>query len=294
MHPANLNDRIGLGTTTTNPNAILELQSGTQGFLTTRMTTIQRLAIAAPPIGLEVFDTDAGIKLFYNGTRWLEIGAVPIGSVQAWHKSLPGTPLLGWGWVECNGQIVADPESPYNGTNVPDLNLANRFLRGDVVSGGMQTDDIATHSHTGNTAIAGNHTHDIDPPITGSSAAGLHTHTGTTGSINSGNNGVWIPYDDNTSDNCAAAWSDDNATLCGGGGWNGKNTGGNFMGRIDGTCLNHTHSIAADGNHTHSIDIPLFPSANNGDHTHAFTTDNTGGTETRPVNMGVVWIMRIK
>lgn len=293
MHPSTLTDRIGLGTTTTNPSALLELQSGTQGFLTSRMTTVQRLAIAAPPSGLEVFDTDAGVKMYYNGVRWLEIGAVPIGSVQAWHKSAAGTPVLPWGWVECNGQLIADAESPYNGTNAPDLNPGSRFLRGSSVSGTYQAEDFAGHTHTGTTAVDGNHTHDIDPPATTTSASGVHSHTGTTGNVNSGNNGVWIPYDDNTSDNCEGDWTDDNASQCGSG-WNGKNTSGNFLGRIDGPCLNHSHSIPADGNHDHTLDTGLFQSGSNGSHTHSFTSDVSGGTETRPVNMSVVWIFRVK
>lgn len=293
MHPSTLSDRIGLGTTTTNPSALLEIQSGSMGFLTSRMNTVQRLAIAAPATGLEVFDTDAGVKMFYNGTRWLEVGAVPIGSVQAWHKSAAGTPVLPWGWVECNGQVIADPESPYNGTNAPDLNPTERFLRGNAISGNYQTADFAGHTHTGTTLVDGNHGHDIDPPLTTSTVSGIHSHSGTTGTVNSGNNGVWIPYDDNTSDNCEGDWTDDNASQCGSG-WNGKNTSGNFLGRIDGPCLNHSHSISPDGNHDHTLDIGLFQSGNNGNHTHAFTTDITGGTETRPVNMSVVWIFRVK
>lgn len=293
MHPSNIGDRIGIGTTTTNPQAILELQSTTQGFLTTKMTSAQRLAMPAPPTGVEVFDITAGVKMFYNGARWLEIGAVPIGSIQAWHKSMAFTPPLGWGWVECNGQLIADPESPYNGANVPDLNLSARFLRGDAISGNLQNGDIQSHAHTGTSNLAGQHTHDIDPPATASTVDGLHNHTASTGGVNSGSNGIWIPYDDNLSDNCKADWSDDNASVCGNG-WNGKNTGGNFMGQINGACMNHTHNIAADGNHSHTTDIPLFQSGANGNHSHTFTTDNTGNTETRPINMSVVWIMRIK
>ncbi len=293
MHPTNLTDRIGLGTNTTNPAAMLEMQSSTQGFLVSRMTTTQRLAIAAPPIGLEVFDTDASVKMFHNGNRWLEVGAVPIGSIQAWHKSIVGTPALPWGWVECNGQVIIDAESPYNGSLAPDLNPSGRFLRGELSSGTMQTDDFASHSHTGTTNPDGNHTHDIDPPATTSNTAGLHNHNGSSGNVNSGTNGVWIPYDDNLNDNCEGDWSDDNASQCGAS-WNGKNTAGNFLGRIDGPCLNHTHSIATDGNHAHDTDIGLFQSAASGTHTHSFTTNINGGTETRPVNMSVVWIFRIK
>ena len=293
MYPSNLGDRIGLGTNTPDPNALLELNSTTQGFLTSRMTTAQRLAIVAPPVGIEVFDITAGVKLFFNGTRWLEIGAVPIGSIQAWHKSMPATPFLPWGWVECNGQLVADPESPYNGTNAPDLNASERFLRGNAVSGNLQTDDIRSHNHTGTSNLDGDHNHSIDAPNTSSDVAGNHNHTGVSSSVTNFNQAIWIPYDDNLMDNCENDWGDDNASQCGSG-WNGKNTSGNFVGKLDDNCLNHTHSIAADGNHSHNTDILPFLSANAGTHQHTFTTDNTGGLETRPANMSVVWIMRVK
>lgn len=75
-------------------------------------------------------------------------GSVPIGSVIAWHKSMAGTPPLGAGWVECNGQIISDPESPYNGQTVPNLNGQARTLYGGSVSGSTRMEDsLPAHSH---------------------------------------------------------------------------------------------------------------------------------------------------
>ena len=73
--------------------------------------------------------------------------AVPIGAILAWTKSAPGTPPLPPGWVECNGQTLSDPESPYNGGSIPDLNGAGgtqRFLRGAATSGGTGGSDLHT------------------------------------------------------------------------------------------------------------------------------------------------------
>lgn len=68
---------------------------------------------------------------------------VPVGSIIAWNKKpdlfLPG------GFVECNGQIILDQDSPYNGLTVPALNATNRFLRGAVTSG--STGGTSSHSH---------------------------------------------------------------------------------------------------------------------------------------------------
>ncbi|MCP4550396.1 MAG: hypothetical protein GY835_28390 [bacterium] len=63
---------------------------------------------------------------------------VPVGAIVAWNKSMPGTPALDSHWVECNGQVISDPESPYDGLTVPDLNGVEgpqRFLRGSETSG---------------------------------------------------------------------------------------------------------------------------------------------------------------
>ena len=69
----------------------------------------------------------------------------PIGTILPWHKNaFPVTPSLPPQWVECNGQTVADPESPFNGQTLPNLNDGD-FLRGNTTSGG--TGGAATHTH---------------------------------------------------------------------------------------------------------------------------------------------------
>lgn len=145
----------GVGTSVPDQSAVLDVSSIDKGLLTPRMTSTQRLAITNPATGLEVFDITAGIKMFYNGQRWLEVGADPIGTIQAFHKSLSGTPALPWGWAECNGQTLNDPESPYNGGTLPSLNSpfnseagttssAGYFLRGGTASGVLSTDQTNT------------------------------------------------------------------------------------------------------------------------------------------------------
>jgi hypothetical protein len=48
--------------------------------------------------------------------------------------------------VECNGQQIEDKESLLNASYAPNLNSANRFLRGNLTSGGTGGSD--THSHS--------------------------------------------------------------------------------------------------------------------------------------------------
>lgn len=51
-------------------------------------------------------------------------------------------------FVECNGQVLNDPESPLDGTTIPDYNNAGRFPRGGTTS------DVTGGSDTFGTAVA--------------------------------------------------------------------------------------------------------------------------------------------
>ena len=61
----------GIGTTTPNASAKLEVSSTTQGVLLPRMTTTQKNAISSPVEGLEVYDLTLHQKSYYNGTTWI-------------------------------------------------------------------------------------------------------------------------------------------------------------------------------------------------------------------------------
>lgn len=54
-------------------SAQLDVSASDKGMLVPRMTSAQRIAIAAPATGLLVFDTDTGSFWFYNGTIWTSI-----------------------------------------------------------------------------------------------------------------------------------------------------------------------------------------------------------------------------
>ena len=76
--------------------------------------------------------------------------AMPVGAVVGWLKSYQGTPALPIGWVECNGQVVSLPGSPYDGMAVPNLNGADqqdkRFLRGSTESGATGGQELHSHA----------------------------------------------------------------------------------------------------------------------------------------------------
>jgi serine/threonine-protein kinase len=71
---------VGIGTTTPETSAVLDVRSTSQGLLPPRLTAAQRQAIASPAQGLLVFQTDGSQGLYYySGVAWLNLanGRVP-------------------------------------------------------------------------------------------------------------------------------------------------------------------------------------------------------------------------
>ncbi len=88
-------------------------------------------------------------NLYKKGSNGNEIlQGIPIGSIQSWHKSFTNTPALTSDWVQCDGQVLNDGDSPYDGQTIPDLNGESRFLRGSAVSGTNQAEDFKSHTHS--------------------------------------------------------------------------------------------------------------------------------------------------
>ena len=62
--------QVSVGVSTQLASAAFQIDSTVRGFLTPRMTTVQRSAISAPAEGLEVYDLDLHKKYVYDGTSW--------------------------------------------------------------------------------------------------------------------------------------------------------------------------------------------------------------------------------
>jgi len=71
------------------------------------------------------------------------IGAVPVGSLSMWLQDYPGTPALPAEFAICDGHLLNDSASPYDGMALPDLR--GLFLRGAASSGGTGGSDSHTH-----------------------------------------------------------------------------------------------------------------------------------------------------
>lgn len=64
---------VGIGTTTPNPSAQLDVSSTSKGVLVPRMTDAEKNAIPSPVQGLMVFNTNTNSFQYYNGVSWVNI-----------------------------------------------------------------------------------------------------------------------------------------------------------------------------------------------------------------------------
>jgi hypothetical protein len=140
MLSVNVYAQVGIGTITPAASSVLDVSSTTQGMLTPRMTTAQRVAISSPANGLMVYDTD--LKAFHHydasTTSWLKISSTADGRLN--FKRIKSTDVLatvlsaelavGGGtkyvfdantYYEINGQIVIDLPIDLNNAYVSGL-----------------------------------------------------------------------------------------------------------------------------------------------------------------------------
>lgn len=71
----------------------------------------------------------------------------PVGTILFWLKDLTSVPDLNNYWVECNGQVLNDPNSVLTGQTIPNLNGEFRFLCGNTTSGGTGGTNQTTLTH---------------------------------------------------------------------------------------------------------------------------------------------------
>ena len=105
---------VGIGTPTPNSKAVLDLTSTTQGLLVPRLTAGQRAAIATPPQGLMVYQTDGTAS----------------GGPQTGFWYYAGSPAA---WVYLNATPAGDNLG--NHTATQNLNLTDKLLVGGTAAG---------------------------------------------------------------------------------------------------------------------------------------------------------------
>jgi len=127
-----VNAQVGIGTTTPNASAVLDLTSTTQGLLPPRMTQAQRSAISSPTTGLMVYQTDGTSGLyFHTGSAWVYI-------INASGSTLP---VANGGTGSTTGSITGSGALTFaaGGTNqdvtITPTGTGNTVLNGDAVVG---------------------------------------------------------------------------------------------------------------------------------------------------------------
>lgn len=106
MHQLLIAQSVGIGTTTPNPSAKLEVKSSNSGFLPPRMTLTERDAINNPAQGLMVYCTDCvpgGELSIYNGTNWTSMSMDQSGQNAA---SLTRTTIGAQVWNSKNLDVI--------------------------------------------------------------------------------------------------------------------------------------------------------------------------------------------
>lgn len=293
--------QVGIGTSTPDNSAMLEVASNSKGILFPRLTTLQRNAISAPASGLHVFDLTTNSLWFYNGAYWINYatqsknGDIKSGIQSTDHE----------GWIKLDGRLLTSLSSSQQvvatslGLSGTLPNASNSYLSQNggtlgTVSGANTVTltqsnlpnvnftgtaaNAGGHSHTTdpaafNSANAGNHDHWVDPPSTLSSTDGWHNHGSNANGANIGLaliNGWGTPSGIDNSWNEINNYATPALDIYGAGNHNHWTDISGFASSIN-------------GNHTHSIDVPSTASSTVPDHSHSVTISSGGSAN--PINI---------
>lgn len=146
-------NNVGIGTTTPDPSALLELNANNKGFLAPRLTTAQRTGIASPAPGLLVYDTDFGCYYYYNG-QWNSLcttsgAAGPTGATGA--QGVAGAT----GATGPSGAVGAAGLNGVTGPTGPTGAAGTQGIQGPVGPTGPSTGIVGPTGPTGDTGPQG-------------------------------------------------------------------------------------------------------------------------------------------
>ena len=117
--------QVGIGTTTPDASAELDITSTTSGILIPRMTQAQRDAIVAPATGLLIYQTNNTPSFYYyDGTIWTTFGGG--GGTYTFTNGLTeaaGTAKLGGALVNDTDITLGFYDMNYNVTSFGDMNI---------------------------------------------------------------------------------------------------------------------------------------------------------------------------
>ena len=190
-----LAQNIGIGTTTPDASAKLDITSTSSGLLVPRMSSLQRTNIATPAQDLLVYDTDTNTFWFYNASAWtnLSVSASAGWSLTGNAGTNPSTHFMGTTdnqplrWRVNN--TWAGEIHPTNGNVFFGLSSGQANTTGyQNTANGANALKLNTSGHVntalGNLALAANTTEHFTTAIGGSAlssntAVGYNTATGS-------------------------------------------------------------------------------------------------------------------
>lgn len=114
---SNANAQVGIGTTSPDASAVLDVESTTKGFLPPRMNTTERDAISSPALGLTIYNEEVNCLQWFNGTAWYDRceGGLTPGPL----SDCPTIPPF----LPADETIVKDVTNPVTGDTWMDRNL---------------------------------------------------------------------------------------------------------------------------------------------------------------------------
>lgn len=226
------------------------------------------------------------------------------------------------GWLLCQGQelsrntyqrlydVIGDSFGAGDGSttfNLPDLR--DYFVRGrrsGRAVGNVEQDSIKSHTHTGTAQSDGAHTHAGTTNVDG-----FHSHTGTTDNAGGHSHGrgtmeIAAGVTSYTSGiGSAAFYRPSGAISLSGSKYRGYAPGDSSTVVSRQPNLNFTASngwtgrTSTEGNHNHTISLTggkhshKLTTDSGGSHTHSLTINLTGGSETRPKNIALNYIIKV-
>lgn len=124
--------QVGIGTTTPDPSAALDITDTERGLLVPRMTLAERNAIATPANGLLIYQTDNTTGFwFYNGSVWTTFGADTDWTVSGTDMYNANTGNIGV------GNTTPTAKFHITGTTVPASSGTTTLYSNDFSSGGV-------------------------------------------------------------------------------------------------------------------------------------------------------------